>query len=150
MSLKIQLLDAVAHHELAKWPTEQHTVDLRYSDLPAHVAMTVPTMAGAAGMKTAAWIDRHAPRDLYDLAALARQGALTAPVATLVKQINGWDVTPYVFDTLPAIGLVRPALSPDPRTTRSPRLPHRSARSISSDTRLACANGPLRLTQAHT
>lgn len=106
LSLKIQLLNAFDHHELAKWPTEQHSVDLRYSDLPTHTTMAVPTLASAVGMKTAAWHDRHAPRDLYDLAGLARQGALTAAAAALVEQFYGWTVTPSVFDSLPAMDWV--------------------------------------------
>jgi hypothetical protein len=39
--------------------------------------------AAFAGWKTAAWLDRSAPRDLYDLWALGRIGALDADAASL-------------------------------------------------------------------
>jgi Nucleotidyl transferase AbiEii toxin, Type IV TA system len=54
-------------------------------------------------MKTAAWIDRKAARDLYDLASLARIGALTNEAAALFRQATGLRITPHLFDKLPAM-----------------------------------------------
>ncbi|MPZ96098.1 MAG: nucleotidyl transferase AbiEii/AbiGii toxin family protein, partial [Propionibacteriales bacterium] len=42
-----------------------------------------PTVESFAGWKTAAWHDRAAARDLYDLWALAERGSLTAAAAEL-------------------------------------------------------------------
>lgn len=61
------------------WEFETVSVDLRYSDLAPGIEMTCPTIATFGAMKLAAWFDRHAPRDLFDLAGLARLGVLTDP-----------------------------------------------------------------------
>jgi hypothetical protein len=53
-------------------------------------------------MKTMAWIDRRAARDLYDLAGLATLGALTTKVATLVHRATGWRVDRHTLDAVPA------------------------------------------------
>jgi hypothetical protein len=78
-AVKIQLLPG-AHYE--KWPTELREIEQRYSDAPAAI-LRVPTMAAFAGWKMAAWLDRHAARDLYDLWALSRVGALNEEAAKL-------------------------------------------------------------------
>jgi hypothetical protein len=54
-------------------------VQLRYSDLPDTTSLVCPTLETFAGMKLSAWFDRHAPRDLYDLAGLAATGVLADP-----------------------------------------------------------------------
>jgi hypothetical protein len=54
-------------------------------------------------MKTVAWMDRHAARDLFDLAGLARIGALTVEAANLVREVSGWRVAPHVFASLPIL-----------------------------------------------
>jgi Nucleotidyl transferase AbiEii toxin, Type IV TA system len=64
-------------------PTE---VELRYSDLAETTQLECPTLATFAAMKLSAWFDRHAPRDLYDLAGLASTGILADPeVADLFR-----------------------------------------------------------------
>jgi hypothetical protein len=77
--IKIQLLRG-AHYE--PWPTEERAINQRYSDAPP-ATLRVPTLAAFAGWKTAAWMDRGSPRDLYDLWALANIGALDAESAVL-------------------------------------------------------------------
>lgn len=102
--VRIQLLDSQnSHHDLAHWPTEIRTVHLRYSDTTGSAQLRVPTLPAAAAMKTAAWIDRKAARDLYDLAGLARVGALTNEAATLFRHATGLRITPHMFDRLPAL-----------------------------------------------
>jgi hypothetical protein len=61
------------------WEFVETHVDLRYSDLPANQTFTCPTAPTFAAMKLAAWSDRHAPRDLFDLAGLATSGMLRDP-----------------------------------------------------------------------
>jgi len=72
------------------WSFEMTDVELRYSDLPPRAVLTCPTPSTFAAMKLAAWFDRHAPRDLYDLAGLARIGVLADPeVATSFRSKMG-------------------------------------------------------------
>lgn len=67
-------------------------VQLRYSDLlPDSVAIKVPTPSGFAAMKLLAWFDRHAPRDLYDLAALADASHIHRDAVDLVRSLAGYQ-----------------------------------------------------------
>ncbi|HCT75365.1 MAG TPA: hypothetical protein DGG94_02790 [Micromonosporaceae bacterium] len=99
LRVRVQLLDSEGggHQDLAQWPTERRDVDLRYSDFRGPVLMRVPQLEAFAAMKTVAWADRHAARDLYDLAGLARIGALGAEAADLFHRAMGWRLTPHVF-----------------------------------------------------
>jgi predicted nucleotidyltransferase component of viral defense system len=81
LRVRVQLLDATRHLAFAQWPTAIRPVDPRYRDIKARIDLAVPTLTSFAGMKTAAWTDRHAARDLYDLWGLALLGALTAEAA---------------------------------------------------------------------
>jgi predicted nucleotidyltransferase component of viral defense system len=102
--VRIQLLySGGGHHDLARWPTEVRTIDLRYRDLPDPATLRVPTLAAFAAMKTIAWADRHTARDLYDLARIAGIGGLTQDVATQVRQATGWSVLPGLFSSLPPL-----------------------------------------------
>lgn len=65
-------------------------VKLRYSDLPSEALLVVPTPASFVAMKLAAWIDRRACRDLFDLRELARRGHVTSEVLELFRHINGF------------------------------------------------------------
>jgi len=95
--VRIQLLAFADHRDYLKLPTEVRPVEMRYRDVPA-TELNVPTLAAFAAMKTCAWIDRRAARDLYDLAALARRGALNADAAALVNEVIGYPVAPHFFD----------------------------------------------------
>lgn len=48
----------------------------------------MPTLPAFAATKTAAWHDRRAPRDLYDLWGLARLGALDMHAAELFATLG--------------------------------------------------------------
>jgi PIN domain nuclease of toxin-antitoxin system len=61
------------------WEFTPTPVELRYSDLPVVQEFQCPTPPTFAAMKLAAWSDRHAPRDLFDLDGLASRGTLTDP-----------------------------------------------------------------------
>lgn len=101
LQVRIQLLSTAEHRELAQWPAEVKALQMRYTDV-APASLPVPTLTSFAAMKTVAWLDRSAARDLYDLAALARIGALTSAEADLVHQVTGWRVARYGFTSLPA------------------------------------------------
>ena len=79
VQLQVQLLRG-AHYPA--WPVEQVGLHQRYSDAPPAI-LTVPTLPAFSGWKVAAWSDRSAPRDLYDLWALNQINALTAQAAEL-------------------------------------------------------------------
>ncbi|MFT5530772.1 MAG: putative nucleotidyltransferase [Candidatus Poriferisodalaceae bacterium] len=81
LDLKVQL--AQWRHGWQAIPVVAHAVQLRYSDLPESVAIRVPTPSGFAAMKLMAWFDRHAPRDLYDLFALAAAGYIDTAAVSL-------------------------------------------------------------------
>ncbi len=83
--------------QLAQWrhgwqviPIVIEPVRLRYSDLPEAAEIRVPTPSGFAAMKLMAWFDRHTPRDLYDLAALANAGHIDEAAVGLVRSIAGF------------------------------------------------------------
>jgi len=82
-SVQLQLVEGSGY----TWPTEVHDLEQRYADAPP-ARMTVLTAPGAAAMKLAAWIERRAPRDLYDLWALAERGLIT-PEAVAVFVTRG-------------------------------------------------------------
>lgn len=79
-------------------PTTIAPVTLRYSDLPATVDLRVPTAEGFAAMKLMAWHQRQAPRDLFDLAALAEIGAITAAALDLTEHVSGTRIGSRVLN----------------------------------------------------
>ncbi len=99
LRVRVQLLD---HDDWARWPCESVPVETRYSDITPGFTLKVPTLPAFAAMKTLAWADRHAARDLYDLARLAERGALTLEAAELVRVATGASVQKYEFTSLPA------------------------------------------------
>lgn len=82
ISLRIQLLRSGGY---PPWPTRLTPLHQRYPDVPS-VSLNLPTRDAFAGWKTTAWIDRHAPRDLWDLWALATINALTDSAARLFAE----------------------------------------------------------------
>ena len=95
LTVRVQLLDPA--HQPA-WPTERCRLFQRYSDAPT-ATLAVPTGAAFAAAKTAAWHDRHAPRDLYDLWGLARLGLLDTKAADLFATFGptGRAPQPWMF-----------------------------------------------------
>ena len=85
------------------WEFVDTDVELRYSDLPAAQGLQCPTLATFAAMKLAAWFDRHAPRDLFDLAGLAAIGALADPeVGRILKAQTGVGIIDVEFSRAPS------------------------------------------------
>lgn len=99
LRVRVQLID---HEDWARWPSEAVQIKTRYSDVTPDVVLRVPTLQTFAAMKTLAWADRHAARDLYDLARLAERGALTSEAADLVRDATGASVQKYEFASLPS------------------------------------------------
>ncbi|MGA7271933.1 MAG: nucleotidyl transferase AbiEii/AbiGii toxin family protein, partial [Acidimicrobiia bacterium] len=74
--LRIQIQIISNRPEWLKLPTETTPVRLRYPDLQGSVDLVVPTVQAFGAMKLTAYVDRVAPRDLFDLKELAGRGAL--------------------------------------------------------------------------
>ncbi|MFG2646309.1 nucleotidyl transferase AbiEii/AbiGii toxin family protein [Streptomyces sp. NPDC048436] len=100
LRLRVQLLATNSGHSVWKrWPIERHSVELRYRDIPGPAVLRVPTLAAFVAMKVSAYCDRHAPRDLFDLAALAQSGAISADAAELVRIATGTAPAPHMFSS---------------------------------------------------
>lgn len=97
IQVRIQLLAA---KHMFTWPAETRPIEVRYTDAPA-TTLSVPTLSAFVAMKTTAWADRHAERDLYDLNALANLGAIDQQAADLVKAATGVHVASHMFNRLP-------------------------------------------------
>jgi Nucleotidyl transferase AbiEii toxin, Type IV TA system len=80
--LKVQLLRG---EDCEPWPTERRALHQRYADAP-EARLSVPTRAAFAAWKTATWADRRAPRDLWDLYALAELGAIDRDALDLYRR----------------------------------------------------------------
>jgi predicted nucleotidyltransferase component of viral defense system len=100
MVVRIQLLSARGR---VLWPTERRPLEQRYRDAPA-AELIVPTLPAFAASKTATWADRRAPRDLWDLWALSRIGAIDAEALELYRRFGPTNQPPgyYVFETPPS------------------------------------------------
>ncbi|GAB6859030.1 nucleotidyl transferase AbiEii/AbiGii toxin family protein [Microbacterium xylanilyticum] len=82
--IQIQLLGSDGYPE---WPTEVVQIEQRYSDAPP-ATLRVPTGAGFVASKLAAWNDRGAARDLYDLWAMAEDGMIDADAAAVFGRLG--------------------------------------------------------------
>jgi predicted nucleotidyltransferase component of viral defense system len=96
--VRLQLLNAQGY---PPWPTAVHDIHQRYGDI-APTRLRTPVRDSFAAWKTAAWFDRRAPRDLYDLWALATAGALTRSAAELFRAHTGVGLPQdHMFTTAP-------------------------------------------------
>lgn len=86
VQLKMQLIDG---QDYTAWPRQTSEVSQRYTGLPK-IRLTTYTPEAFAGAKTTAWCDttRNAPRDLYDLWAMAKGGYITADAARVYKKFG--------------------------------------------------------------
>lgn len=82
VAVQIQLLSGQGR---IGWPTEHHHLIQRFSDAPP-AQLSVPTLPAFAASKTATWSDRRAARDLWDLWALSRLGAISADAGRLYRR----------------------------------------------------------------
>lgn len=100
IQIRMQLLAADRY---PAWPTERHELVQRYADAPAATLATLTAPAFAAA-KTAAWAERHAARDLYDLWALGEHGYIGTEAADLFIRLGptGGPVRPWMFERAPS------------------------------------------------
>ena len=111
LTVRVQLLD---HRGYEPWPTSIQNLDQRYSDAPPAV-LRVPTAAAFAAWKTVTWHDRAAPRDLWDLWALAKHEHITTEAAELFAAHGpAHNVPPpWMFTTPPSEDRWRAVGKPD-------------------------------------
>lgn len=96
--VQIQLL---ASDGYPQWPTEVVDLHQRYADAPS-AQMRVLTRPAAVAAKLSAWTDRMAPRDLYDLWALATRGDVDADALALFARHGQFtDAKRISFNRLP-------------------------------------------------
>ncbi len=97
LTVRIQLLSAKGY---PPWPTEIGALEQRYSDAPP-AKLKVPTLSAFAAWKTATWCDRAAPRDLWDLWAIASTHGISAMAADLFRKHGptGGYPQPWMFTT---------------------------------------------------
>jgi predicted nucleotidyltransferase component of viral defense system len=100
ISVRIQLLSARAR---VLWPSERRSLEQRYRDAPT-AELVVPTLPAFAASKTATWADRRAPRDLWDLWALSRIGAIDAAASELYRRFGPTNQPPaeHLFKKAPS------------------------------------------------
>ncbi|WP_280502161.1 nucleotidyl transferase AbiEii/AbiGii toxin family protein [Nocardia farcinica] len=100
LSVKIQLLSS---RNRTLWPAELRVLEQRYLDAPP-AELFVPTLPAFAAAKTATWHDRRAPRDLWDLWALAAIDGIDHAAAELYRRFGPTNTLPgaHVFDRPPA------------------------------------------------
>ena len=88
--------------DTAAWEFIPTRVRLRYGDLPQDQVLECPTAPTFAAMKLAAWSDRRAPRDLFDLAGLAALGTLEDPDVHRIFQAKmGVEIIMSDFSRVP-------------------------------------------------
>lgn len=99
VSVKVQLLSS---HGRTLWPAEPRSLEQRYHDAPP-AELLVPTLPAFAAAKTATWHDRRAPRDLWDLWALAGIGGIDSAAGELYRRYGPTNRLPgpHLFDRPP-------------------------------------------------
>ena len=96
IQIKIQVVDAGTRNWMMI-PTELSEIHQRYSDAPLSKLFT-PTFDSFVAMKVSAWIDRRAPRDLFDLEGLSRKGKVTDRARALIQELRGFRVSAQMMD----------------------------------------------------
>lgn len=117
-SIQVQLLSGDGY----RWPTEVVGVEQRYSDA-APAVLRVLTSEGFAATKLTAWLDRRAPRDLYDLWAMSRRGLITAEAARVFTTYGPFGHMPAIrmFEPAPSVPEWTRALAHQTNLTVGPR-----------------------------
>jgi predicted nucleotidyltransferase component of viral defense system len=119
LAVRIQLLCGREHHDLATMPTARYQLRPRYADVPP-TSLRCLTPAAFVATKVSAWHDRATPRDLYDLAALARAGVIDVQATSLAQRLMGMRVQPFLFRRAPAESTWRAQLAHQTRDLADP------------------------------
>jgi predicted nucleotidyltransferase component of viral defense system len=119
LAIRVQLLSSTG---LPDWPVERRHLVQRYSDV-APARLLVPTVGAFAASKTAAWLERRLPRDLYDLCGLAKFGAINGEARELFCRLGPTGDPPpaWLFDDPPDEESWRVQLAAQTRIAVGPR-----------------------------
>jgi predicted nucleotidyltransferase component of viral defense system len=115
-------------------PVVIEPVQLRYSDLSPSVDLQVPTASGFSAMKLIAWFDRHTPRDLYDLAALANADHIDKAALYLVRSIAGYT---------PSVATLERTIPHSVESSWQTELGHQASDLVSAEDCLTCVRRAL-------
>jgi len=99
VQVRFQLLTKAGYPD---WPTERRQLIQRYADAP-DATLTTFTAPAFAANKTAVWLERRSPRDLYDLWALGQHGHVGPEATDLFRRLGptGGRPAPWMFDKPP-------------------------------------------------
>lgn len=95
--LRLQIQIVGNRPQWEQLPTVSTRVRLRYPDLSGSVDLIVPTIEALGAMKLTAYVDRIAPRDLFDLKELAVRNALGKETVACARQMLGRSLTMQEF-----------------------------------------------------
>lgn len=99
LRIQVQLLSGTGY---PPWPTEFWNIDQRYSDAPP-ARLRVLTQPAFAAAKLSAWSDRGAPRDLYDLWAMAVHEMIDQNAVELFSRFGSFtDPSSVSFSAIPS------------------------------------------------
>lgn len=100
LRIQVQLLSDEGY---PRWPTRRRQIHQRFADAPAATLRTLTPPAFVAS-KLAAWHDRRAPRDLFDLWGLAEAGHIDARALALYARLGPTNrpPEPSMFDSVPS------------------------------------------------
>lgn len=100
--LRVRIQVITNRPEWIRLPTQITPVRLRYSDLSVSVDLVVPSVESFGAMKLTAYVDRFAPRDLFDLRELAARGALNEETLALTRKLLGRSLARQEFESSPS------------------------------------------------
>jgi hypothetical protein len=127
LTVQIQILHADGYEP---WPVESREIEQRYEDVRA-ATLIVPTAPSFAAWKTVTWVHRHAPRDLYDIWAMAQRRMIDADAAALFARYGPTGSPPSAFMF---------AEAPNPRAWKA-ALAAQTRLGVSADEALAAVRG---------
>ena len=116
-TIQIQLLSSSGY---PNWPTEVAELEQRYRDAPP-AQLRVLTPAAFVVAKLSSWSDRGAPRDLYDLWAMAVEGMIDERAVELFGRLGPFaEAADVSFNRLPTAAQWEAALAHQCRIDISP------------------------------
>ncbi len=96
VSVKLQIVAARPEHRA--YPVAETAVVLHYSDLAPTAQLTVPTIPAFGAMKLGAYEDRHAARDLFDLAGLVAIDGVTLESLVILRRVRGVGAIKHQYE----------------------------------------------------
>lgn len=95
VSVKLQIVGDRSEHRA--YAVVETAVALHYSDLPPSAQLAVPTIPTFGAMKLGAYEDRHAARDLFDLAGLVAKSGLAEESISILRRVRGAGPVKYEY-----------------------------------------------------